>query len=503
MARLVAQGQVCEVCLKKFHDHAGLINHLTNNPDCFWQLRSKHGVVQSQPSLNSRAEKRQRTELRTPVHRIMGPQPPRVELTDPVPSDEQQGLMDAWEEVRLWHVDSVGDDEETRERLRVATLDTILPINEIHYVACSWQRILRLRHLTVVGDTFDVVLDRYIQGLDVKWLLRDETQPRRNVTDPEVILATWTGVTPRFIPVDRPIRLHQIIVCHLFSGRRRPGDLQDQLEKLSFPAGHQLLTLSVDIIFNETWGNLLRPDTLQLFLRACREGLITAMVAGPPCETWSVARLRGLYGDFGPRPLRNADQLSGFSQLSIREAQQVCVANELLGVSLILALAMWLSSGLMIVEHPAEPSHYPSAASIWRTRILHCLMALPRVVRERFHQGLFGAVSSKPTDLLVVTPPPGLTSLFRQRQTRQDIPIGGTIGKDLRGRYRTAALKEYPEGFCNALAHVVMAHVAHRGSSANLNHCPEDVASKFNCLVGQLDHSVQEFGPDFNPAALN
>ena len=503
MARLVARGDVCEVCLKKFHDHAGLINHLTNNPDCFWQLRSKHGVVPAQPSLNSRVEKRQRTELRTPVHRLTGPQRPRVELTDPVPSDDQQSLMDAWETVRLWYIDSPGDVEDGRERLRVATLDTILPINEIHYVACSWQRILRLQHLIAVGDEFDGLLDRYIQGLDVKWLLRDQTQPRRNVTDPEVILATWTGMTPRFIPVDRPIKLHQIIVCHLFSGRRRPGDLQDRLEKLRFPEGHQLLTLSVDIIFNETWGNLLRPDTMQLFLRACREGLVTAMVAGPPCETWSVARLRGLYGDFGPRPLRNADQLAGFSQLSIREVQQVCVANELLGVSLILALAMWMSSGLMIVEHPAEPSHHPSAASIWRTRILHCLMALPRVVRERVHQGLFGAVSSKPTDLLVVTPPPGLTSLFRLHQTRQDIPIGGTIGKDLHGRYRTAALKEYPEGFCNALAHVVMAHVAHRGSSDQLNHCPEDVASKFNSLVGQLDQSVQEFGPDFNPAALN
>ena len=504
MSRLVAKGDVCSICLKKFHDHAGLVNHLTNNPDCFWQLRTLQGPVEKQPSLNSRVEVRSRTELRTPVHRVWGPRPPRVDVQEPPPLPEQQEILDEWDLVRQRVQESTSlSVEEMLEDLRKATMDTILPIHEIHYLASAWRQRLHVQGAISLGCTFDLALDKYITGLDARWLLQDQALQRCAVTDPETIFAMWTPMSTSRIPVDRPLRYKQIIVAHLFSGRRRPGDLQEQLEKLSWPSGTSLLTLSVDIIFSESWGNLLRPGTLQLFLRACREGLITAMVAGPPCETWSIARLRGLYGDNGPRPLRNADHLQGFSQLSIREAQQVCLGNELLGVALVLAMALWAASGLMILEHPAEPGRQPNAASIWRTRVLRYLLSRPRITRIRVLQGLFGAVSAKPTDLLVVSPPPALESIFRGLQTCQTPPTSGTIGKDRSGHFKTAALKEYPAGFCNALAHVILAHVWHKGCLDTLDPCPEDVIEKFGCLIGNLDQTVERFGPDFHPVESN
>ena len=240
ISRQVAQGDSCAICLKKFHDHNGLVNHIKNNPDCFWQLRTLNGLVAPQASLNSRTELRNRTELRTPVYRLHGPKPPTVEVADPTPSAEQQVLFDAWELVRNTDGIDLQDHERVRELLRIATLDTTLPIHEILYVAWSWLRLLRLRGLVVQGQGFDAVFVGFIRGLDAPWLLQDQSLRRPRVTDPEEILTLWMRDAPSALPIPRPLKLMQVIVAHLFSGRRRVGDLQAQLERLHFPRGHHL-----------------------------------------------------------------------------------------------------------------------------------------------------------------------------------------------------------------------------------------------------------------------
>ena len=103
----------------------------------------------------------------------------------------------------------------------------------------------------------------------------------------------------------------------------------------------------------------------------------------------------------------------------------------------------------------------------------------------------------------MVSPPRNFVSIFETHQVRQTLPIGGSIGKDQKGHFRTATLKEYPSALCRSLAHVIVQHVAERGYTAQLDDCPEDIMEKFRCLVGHLDQSVQELGPDYNPAAIN
>ena len=75
---------------------------------------------------------------------------------------------------------------------------------------------------------------------------------------------------------------------------------------------------------------------------------------------------------------------------------------------------------------------------------------------------------------------------MESHQTRSTLPDGGSIGRDQKGRYRTAALKEYPSGFCRALAHVIHEHVASRVTTGPLHDCPEDVMRRFQCLVGPI-----------------
>ena len=57
-------------------------------------------------------------------------------------------------------------------------------------------------------------------------------------------------------------------------------------------------------------------------------------------------------------------------------------------------------------------------------------------LHKRLLQGLFGAPSAKPTTLLVTS----------------RLPQGASIGKDKSGKFKTSPLKEYPPGFCRAIA---------------------------------------------------
>lgn len=184
-----------------------------------------------------------------------------------------------------------------------------------------------------------------------------------------------------------------IIIAHLFSGRRRPHDYQSFVEAACMPDNYSQLVLSVDIIFSVRWGNLLRRETRDLFLHAIHQGAIACILAGPPCETWSRARKRGLTVDSGPRPVRSLKELFGLSHLRCSELQQVLVGNDLLGISLVLAYAQWLSGAMFLLEHPGEPTDDPEAPSIWRTTVLKLLESLPGNARRLYMQGYYGSAS--------------------------------------------------------------------------------------------------------------
>jgi len=111
---------------------------------------------------------------------------------------------------------------------------------------------------------------------------------------------------------------------------------------------------------------------------------------------------------------------------------------------------MIIVGGFGIVEHPAEPDE-EDAASIWRLPIVQALLVAPGVQKRRLSQGLFGAISPKPTDLLTVNLP-DLPCELRQWMTRTELPRARAIGLDSKGCWKTGYLKEYPPAMCGALA---------------------------------------------------
>ena len=105
-------------------------------------------------------------------------------------------------------------------------------------------------------------------------------------------------------------RSRTLIIAHLFSGHRRKGDLTGFLENLPTPAGAVIVVIPIDIIYDSIRCDLARRETQIRWRAIARLGSLLGFVAGPPCETFSVARAKGgrageTSGDGGPRQLRS------------------------------------------------------------------------------------------------------------------------------------------------------------------------------------------------------
>lgn len=82
----------------------------------------------------------------------------------------------------------------------------------------------------------------------------------------------------------------EIVFLHFFSGHRREGDLQMQLEGLPIPDGCLLLVASIDVAIDETTCDLLQRKHQQKWIAFVKAGKACGLTIGPPCETWSIAR---------------------------------------------------------------------------------------------------------------------------------------------------------------------------------------------------------------------
>ena len=116
------------------------------------------------------------------------------------------------------------------------------------------------------------------------------------------------------VPVPR-----RSFVLHLFSGRRRRGDVQFYLDALaSRTSDCNLHVISIDIVICPIHGDVMKAETCQFWLDAIRRGYVLAMLAGPPCESWSRARgiplksssvLQNMARQRGPRIIRDIHNL--------------------------------------------------------------------------------------------------------------------------------------------------------------------------------------------------
>ena len=178
-------------------------------------------------------------------------------------------------------------------------------------------------------------------------------------------------------PIPRTFGRERILL-HAYAGRRRHGDFQFFLDIMA--AKHPemtIYTVPLDLVIDEQWGDVMSASTRAFWLDHARQGHILGFLAGPPCNTFSVARETELQeGKKGPRVVRSAQELWGFSALTLKELSAVYMSNVLLGFALLMLIHLSGHGGLGLLEHPAEPSGADSA-SIWKLPLVQLLLLVP------------------------------------------------------------------------------------------------------------------------------
>ena len=483
-ARYYVEGKQCSCCLKTYDMHTDLINHVNRQERCFEFYSQRGEFVEAQPAVNSRSENRARRTLRDPVLQAEGPRPPLQCGGIDRQMEEKQNLFQAWKQALLYPADG----SPLLERLRIATLDTVLFHDEILTVFTEWLNLPETEESITVAQAAEASL--FFVHASASWFLKQQTCTTETAETAQRFFEreAWRLDVIR-CPVPKPIPYYPKVYAHLFSGTRRAGDVQEAIEQLGGVA------VSIDIIFDIDWGNLLKESTFQLFARAIRERVLAGFVAGPPCETWSRARS---VDNGGPRPLRTRIFPVGLPHLTRREMAQVSVGNQLLGVALCLFLHALIWGATAILEHPACPDDEPTFPSIWRLPVVDFLLRFETCTKLRIWQGLFGGISPKPTDLLIANGGPRVAELFVQGRTTP-MPRGGQIGRNKDGSWKTSVLKQYPRGLCQTMAQVLFDA---QSQADVLEPLPDWFCTAITNLVATYDHEAR-MGPDWEHRAAD
>ncbi len=269
-----------------------------------------------------------------------------------------------------------------------------------------------------------------------------------------------------------------MFILHLFSGARRKGDFQDWAEQAAHRRGIDVVILSIDVVLNEVTGDLQNPHTVQQWKSLILQGKVGALLAGPPCETWSRARAirtqcctRWLEPGATcpscrrvmPRPLRSPDAPWGRGGLRRRERHSLQLGNSLYRTTLELALACQTVGTPWIIEHPEQPDD-DGLVSSWRLHETRTLAGMTTVEITAFDQCTAGARAIKPT-MLMHSKLGNLRAhiLALGDAGRCPHPLGAhrTLrGFQGDGSWRTSMAKTYPAILCRILAECVIEQVS-------------------------------------------
>ena len=496
LARATAQSVQCGRCLKTYADHPALIRHLTYSALCRNFLSQQGVQADEQPSVNSRSVLQHSFDIRPPFLQGEGPLPllhnppnPYFELHE----EQQRFIQTLQTSYDSIHTPDSGD--QLAQTLQRLVCDSFMHQDEFIDALLRWSL-----HTLVSNSACDVAwrwaVSNFVDRCSADFFLDGEEGMILEVLDYQETLEHWLCIKAKVVCVPRPLEYNPILMAHIYSGHRRPGDLQDALDNLQLPAQCKGLTLSVDIVFHETYGNLLKKETYLLFVRLIRAHKLVVVCAGPPCESWSRARLHGEV-DGGPRPVRHESSLHGLTALTIKELKQVMIGNALLGVALCLAIHQLCAGGFYMLEHPTTPSE-PGAPSIWKLSLLRFLLEQPNVQLCKIFSGKYGAPTVKPTSLLFINGPKNAQQILQHHETVRVLPRGGSIGLSEDGTWRTSRLKAYPEALCTAMAAVILGFLKANCADAPSNSIPNEDLELIRELVISLDHSAA-MGPDYHP----
>eukprot|EP00438_Fugacium_kawagutii_P032846 Skav224538 [mRNA] locus=scaffold388:799933:802791:+ [translate_table: standard] len=298
--RLFIDGTQCSHCLKEYHTYSKLQRHLRHSHQCRQAIRPVRHATDLLPGIGSHVDRAQVRDLDdlVPIQQAEGPgrpQRPREEVPD-VDWTLEEALLDL---LHPEHGQQVVEDS-LRNRLR----DCIsgLPVS---WTSC--RATLRYMLNTVTVHDFEDDLDTFLVTQNVlaalaepdAWEFLQQALPCRQVPGSrtlEDLTAALCDGPPAgsLVEAPRPPLGRHRVVLHLFSGRRRFGDLQWFLERLQPQEGTTLHTISIDLVFHEQWGDLSREHTQQ-WLAAVQ--MLLQLPGFRLTHVW-----QGFFGSRSPKP---------------------------------------------------------------------------------------------------------------------------------------------------------------------------------------------------------
>ena len=212
--------------------------------------------------------------------------------------------------------------------------------------------------------------------------------------------------------------------------------------------------------------DILRDAFFDQLLDRVRQGYYFAVIAAPPCSTFSIARFfdapaKGNRKDKGPRPVRDRKHPLGLPNLNVTQLREVDRANRITNRTCVLLAACHEVGTHFILENPAdrgdpaEKTIYLSDrhAPLWKHPTVISLQAGCAARLCTFAMCAFGAPFQKYTTLMYSAGlAPLLDSLDRLRCTHKSHAnqVGG--GRNDNGRWDSAGAAAYPADFNLLLA---------------------------------------------------
>ena len=252
---------------------------------------------------------------------------------------------------------------------------------------------------------------------------------------------------------------------HLYSGEKGRADgLAARLEARGWEvdevdSGVDRLGATVDAA-----DDVLDDDFFFDLLSKATTGHYAAVVAGVPCSTFSVARLRR---DGPPAVRRLPHEGRGLRKPPPQHAHEAERANELAWRACAIAAAVQAAGGVYIVENPIDRSdaeqsrrlrlgYWPAHASLWQLDEVIELQTATGGLLVHFPQCALGGRAQKWTTLLHS---PALTALahlgeLRCTHARGEHQERGS-GRDAEGAWATAKLAAYPSSMNDAIASAI------------------------------------------------
>jgi len=245
------------------------------------------------------------------------------------------------------------------------------------------------------------------------------------------------------VPMGQKVASHRFI--HMFSGLKRPGDLEWFLVRLGAKVGLRIVVESMDFAYGKEF-DLSDDSVIDRLVRASRRKLNSGGHNGSPCSTWS--RVRFLPG--GPPPLRMRDSPWGIPS-NTREQQRHCDEHsKMWHGSMDVLDAIAKSGGLVTNEHPKDPGKHPFP-STWNLPKMKMIERDRGLRRVSFPQCLWGQAGRKDTTLSGNVDDLEAFDVYGNGKCHhQSHEL--LFGTDEQGRFKTRQAQTYPPEFCERLA---------------------------------------------------